>query len=41
MRHRLERRGSPLGALDLEAAPAFATPPVLTPPTLRWGTWTP
>jgi hypothetical protein len=32
---------SPLDALDLDAAPAFATPPVLPAPTLRWGTWTP
>jgi phospholipase C len=32
---------SPLEALDLSAEPAFATPPVLPPPTLRWGSWTP
>jgi phospholipase C len=31
---------SPLDALDLDAEPAFATPPPLPPPTLRWGSWT-
>ena len=30
---------SPLEALDLEGEPAFATPPALPPPTLRWGSW--
>jgi phospholipase C len=30
---------SPLDALDLDAAPAFLTPPDLPPPTLRWGSW--
>jgi hypothetical protein len=50
MRQRLERRQisrlrgpapdaeSPLDALDLDAAPAFATPPATT---ICWGTWTP
>ncbi len=32
---------SPLDALDLDAAPAFLTPPDLPKPTLRWGSWTP
>ncbi len=32
---------SPLDALDLDGEPAFATPPPLPPPTLRWGSWTP
>ncbi len=31
---------SPLGALDLAAPPAFAQPPVLADPALRWGSWT-
>jgi phospholipase C len=31
---------SPLSALDLAAAPAFARPPVLADPALRWGSWT-
>jgi hypothetical protein len=30
---------SPLGAIDLDAAPVFAEPPKLPEPTLRWGTW--
>jgi phospholipase C len=30
---------SPLDALNLEAPPAFATPPELPPPSLRWGSW--
>ena len=30
---------SPLDALDLTGAPAFATPPSLPEPSLRWGTW--
>ena len=30
---------SPLDALDLDAAPAFLTPPDLPQPTLRWGSW--
>jgi phospholipase C len=30
---------SPLGALDLAAAPAFLTPPELPAPALAWGTW--
>jgi phospholipase C len=30
---------SPLGAIDLESEPAFAEPPKLPEPTLRWGTW--
>jgi phospholipase C len=30
---------SPLDALELDAAPAFLTPPDLPPPTLRWGSW--
>jgi hypothetical protein len=30
---------SPLGALDLTAAPAFVTPPRLPAPALAWGTW--
>ncbi len=32
---------SPLDALDLDAEPAFATPPTLPEPTLRWGSWNP
>jgi phospholipase C len=32
---------SPLDALNLEAPPAFATPPQLPPPRLRWGSWQP
>ena len=31
----------PFDALDLDGEPAFATPPPLPPPTLRWGSWTP
>ena len=30
---------SPLGGLDLEAQPAFLTPPDLPAPALAWGTW--
>ena len=30
---------APLGALDLDAAPAFLTPPTLPAPSLRWGSW--
>ena len=30
---------SPLGALDLGAEPAFARPPKLPEPALRWGSW--
>jgi len=30
----------PFDALDLDGEPAFATPPPLPPPTLRWGSWT-
>src|SRR5579859_2795253 len=30
---------SPLGALDLDAPPAFRTPPKLPEPSLKWGTW--
>ncbi len=30
---------TPLDALDLDAPPAFATPPELPAPTLRWGQW--
>ncbi len=30
---------SPLDALNLEAPPAFATPPSLPAPALRWGSW--
>jgi phospholipase C len=30
---------SPIGALDLGAPPAFATPPRLPSPSLQWGTW--
>ena len=30
---------SPLGALDLSAAPAFLTPPELPAPSLAWGSW--
>jgi phospholipase C len=30
---------SPLGALDLESAPAFLAPPALPEPRLKWGTW--
>jgi phospholipase C len=30
---------SPLDALDLTRAPAFAKPPSLPEPSLRWGTW--
>jgi phospholipase C len=30
---------TPLGALDLDAAPAFLDPPVLPPPALAWGSW--
>ncbi len=30
---------SPLDALDLDGEPAFAAPPTLPPPTLRWGSW--
>jgi phospholipase C len=30
---------SPLGALDLTAAPAFLKPPDLPAPALAWGTW--
>jgi phospholipase C len=32
---------SPLDALDLDAAPAFRTPPDLPKPMLSWGSWTP
>jgi hypothetical protein len=31
---------SPLDALDFARPPAFATPPVLPEPALRWGSWT-
>ncbi|MBV9207490.1 MAG: hypothetical protein JO037_19300 [Actinobacteria bacterium] len=30
---------APLDALDLDGEPAFATPPDLPEPTLRWGSW--
>jgi phospholipase C len=30
---------SPLDALNLEAPPAFATPPRPPAPKLRWGSW--
>jgi phospholipase C len=30
---------SPLDMVDLDAAPAFAEPPKLPEPTLRWGSW--
>jgi phospholipase C len=30
---------TPLGALDLEAPPAFLDPPVLPAPSLPWGSW--
>jgi hypothetical protein len=30
---------SPLDAIDLEAEPAFAEPPKLPEPSLRWGSW--
>ena len=30
---------SPLGALDLNSPPAFAEPPELPEPALRWGSW--
>ncbi len=30
---------SPIGALDLNSAPAFATPPQLPAPSLTWGSW--
>jgi phospholipase C len=30
---------SPIGALDLSAAPAFLDPPELPAPSLQWGTW--
>ncbi len=30
---------TPLDALDLDGPPAFATPPDLPAPTLRWGQW--
>jgi len=32
---------SPLDALDLDGEPAFATPPTLPAPTLKWGSWRP
>jgi len=32
---------SPLDALDLDAEPAFATPPALPGPSLPWGSWKP
>jgi phospholipase C len=32
---------SPLDALNLDAEPAFATPPALPAPSLPWGSWTP
>ena len=31
---------SPLGALDFTVPPAFAEPPALPGPALRWGSWT-
>ncbi|HEY0999231.1 MAG TPA: hypothetical protein VGD83_06300, partial [Streptosporangiaceae bacterium] len=31
--------GSPLDIVDFDAAPAFAEPPKLPKPTLRWGSW--
>jgi phospholipase C len=37
--HRDAAAQSPLDALDLDAAPAFRTPPDLPQPTLRWGSW--
>jgi phospholipase C len=30
---------APLEALDLDGEPAFATPPTLPAPTLKWGSW--
>jgi phospholipase C len=30
---------SPLDALDLTSPPAFAEPPELPEPALRWGSW--
>jgi len=30
---------SPLDALDLDARPAFLTPPCLPEPALKWGSW--
>jgi phospholipase C len=30
---------SPLGAVDLDAPPAFLDPPALPEPALKWGTW--
>jgi phospholipase C len=30
---------APLGALDLDAPPAFLTPPALPEPSLKWGSW--
>jgi hypothetical protein len=30
---------SPLDAVDLDGEPAFAEPPKLPEPTLRWGSW--
>jgi phospholipase C len=30
----------PFDALDLDGEPAFATPPTLPPPRVRWGSWT-
>jgi hypothetical protein len=30
---------APLGALDLDAPPAFLTPPALPQPGRKWGSW--
>ena len=30
---------APLGALDLDASPAFLTPPALPQPSRKWGSW--
>ena len=37
--HRDAAAVAPLEALDLDAEPAFARPPELPGPTLRWGSW--
>jgi phospholipase C len=37
--HRDAAAQTPLEALNLAAPPAFATPPHLPAPTLKWGTW--
>jgi phospholipase C len=39
--HRDAAAESPLDALNLEAPPAFATPPRLPDPRLPWGSWQP